>query len=149
MNNRRKKFLIDATVQGALARRIVIHWIIFCALVVTIMPFCQLLYNFRADLSFFAVAVALDGFGPDVRHHVRDTASIRLRHDSIQPSLRWTDVSVPQRGEAVGRGRRGSTGEASQRRCVVGVCGRFQCHGATANEPEPSEDGRSYDPLCE
>ncbi len=52
MEQRRTKRFIDSAVQGALARRILIHWLIFSLLVVTVLPFCQLLSDFRLDASF-------------------------------------------------------------------------------------------------
>ncbi len=52
MKNRRKRHFIDSAVQGALARRIMLHWIIFSVLVLTIMPFCQIISDLKLDVPF-------------------------------------------------------------------------------------------------
>ena len=49
MRNRRKKLFIDSAVQGAIARRLILHWIAFFFIVFFTLPLWQL-YS-RTDLS--------------------------------------------------------------------------------------------------
>jgi len=42
MNNRRHKHFVDSAVQGALARRITLHWLIFLAMACSVLPLWQL-----------------------------------------------------------------------------------------------------------
>ncbi|OHB85976.1 MAG: hypothetical protein A2V98_09380 [Planctomycetes bacterium RBG_16_64_12] len=43
MNNRRRKRYIDSAVQGALVRRIILHWLLFLAAALVVLPFWQVL----------------------------------------------------------------------------------------------------------
>ena len=52
MKNRRKKKYVDSVVQGALARRICLHWIAFALLAAVVFPVFRVFSGFQTDLPF-------------------------------------------------------------------------------------------------
>ena len=60
MSNRRKKQFIDSAVQGALVRRIILHWLIFFTMTVLALPLWRLLS--AADFSTPFMKQMLDGW---------------------------------------------------------------------------------------
>ena len=57
MRNRRKKQFIDSAVQGALARRIVLHWLLFLAMACIVLPIWQLICGKQLMLPFAQLLV--------------------------------------------------------------------------------------------
>ena len=52
MEQRRTTHFVDSAVQGALARRIVLHWLFVSLLIAGVMPLWQLMSNFKLDEPF-------------------------------------------------------------------------------------------------
>mgnify|MGYP001821305983 CR=1 FL=1 len=87
MNNRRKKHLVDSSVQGALVRRILLHWLMFLALTLVMLPAWQLISSgdiFRP----FSVLVA---------ESWTRTAPVFLALVAMMPLFAWDTVKFSHR----------------------------------------------------
>jgi len=87
MKNRRKKQLIDSAVQGALLRRIGLHWLLFFVTALAVLPFWQVL---RSG----------DFFGPFSRLMVdglAETAPVLVVLLAMIPLFVWDTVKLSNR----------------------------------------------------
>jgi hypothetical protein len=112
MKNRRKKVFIDRAVQGALARRIILHWIIFFCIVSFALPLWQI-YS-RIDLSSPFSTLILQGWAESAPVFVILLATlpifiwdtVKLSHRFAGPMYRLQkaiqDIAAGERPQSVG-----------------------------------------------
>jgi methyl-accepting chemotaxis protein len=87
MKNRRRKLFIDRPVQGAIARRITLHWILFFFILFFTLPFWRLCY--RADLSAPFSTLLLQGLA--------ETAPVFVLLLATLPMFIWDTVKLSHR----------------------------------------------------
>ena len=87
MRNRRKKLFIDSTVQGAIARKITLHWIIFFFLVFFTLPLWRLYC--RTDMSSPFSTLMLQGWA--------DTGPVFVILAAMLPIFIWDTVKLSHR----------------------------------------------------
>lgn len=87
MKSRRKKHLIDWAVQGALVRRIVLHWLIFLGLAALMLPLWQL----------WASGNIFRPFSTLVAESWRNTAPVFLALIALLPLFIWDTITLTHR----------------------------------------------------
>jgi len=87
MKTRRKKHFVDSAVQGALVRRILLHWLIFLMLAGLMLPLWQL-WSSGNIFSPFSTMVA---------ESWRNTAPVFLALIALLPLFIWDTVTLTHR----------------------------------------------------
>lgn len=87
MKSRRKKHFVDSAVQGALVRRIILHWLIFLGLAALMLPLWQL----------WASGNIFSPFSTLVAESWKNTAPVFLALIALLPLFIWDTVTLTHR----------------------------------------------------